>query len=100
MSEIEIKTKETTKVKLKEPSRYKVVVLNDDLTPMDFVVYIFVTIFNHSEADATTLTLKIHNEGSAVAGVYNYEIAEQKYIEATTLARQNGHPLVLKVVEE
>lgn len=100
MTDTATKTRETTKIKIKEPSKFKVVFLNDDHTPMDFVVYILVKIFNHSESAALTLTLKIHTEGSAVAGIYNYEIAEQKCIEATELARQNRHPLVIKVVEE
>lgn len=100
MTDTITKTRETTKIKIKEPSKYKVIVINDDFTPMDFVVYVFVSIFNHREDTALQLTMKIHNEGSAVAGIYTYEIAEQKSIEATLLARQNGHPLTLKVVEE
>lgn len=100
MTDTVTKTRETTKVKIKEPSKYKVIFLNDDLTPMDFVVYVLVKIFNHSESSALSLTLKIHTEGSAIAGIYNYEIAEQKCIEATSLARQNGHPLIIKVIEE
>jgi ATP-dependent Clp protease adaptor protein ClpS len=100
MTDTATKTREATKIKIKEPSKFKVIVVNDDVTPMDFVVYMFVKIFNHTEPSAVQLTMKIHNEGSAVAGIYTYEIAEQKSIEATLLARQNGHPLVTKVVEE
>jgi ATP-dependent Clp protease adaptor protein ClpS len=100
MAEAEVIHKETTKTKFKEPKRFKVVVLNDDVTPMDFVVSMMMSIFKHSETQAVGLTLEIHNEGSAVAGVYNYEIAEQKGLEATNLARDNGYPLQLKIESE
>jgi ATP-dependent Clp protease adaptor protein ClpS len=92
--------KEQTKNKLKEPGRFKVVVLNDDFTPMEFVVAMFMTVFKHSETVAVDLTMKIHHEGSAVAGIYTYEVAEQKGIDATTLAREQGHPLQIKVEAE
>lgn len=94
------KQRETTKNRIKEPSKYKVLVLNDDYTPMDFVVAMFMEIFKHSEAAAVELTSKIHHEGSAVAGIYTYEVAEQKGIDATNLARENGHPLQIKVEAE
>jgi ATP-dependent Clp protease adaptor protein ClpS len=92
--------KDVTKNKLKEPGKFKVVVLNDDFTPMDFVVAMLMSIFKHSEPIAVDITMKIHREGSAVAGLYTYEIAEQKGIDATTLARDHGHPLQLKVEAE
>lgn len=94
------KSKEIKKNKLKEPGKFKVLVLNDDHTPMDFVVAMFITVFKHTEDQAIDLTMKIHNEGSAIAGVYTYEIAEQKGIDATTLARDHGHPLQIKVEAE
>lgn len=94
------KQRETTKNRIKEPSKYKVIVLNDDYTPMDFVVAMFVEVFKHSEQAAVDLTMKIHREGSAVAGIYTYEIAEQKGLDATNLARENGHPLQIKVEAE
>ena len=74
--------------------------LNDDVTPMEFVIALMMTVFGRSETDAVALTMKIHNEGSAIAGVYTYEIAEQKGIDATNLARENGFPLVIKVKAE
>lgn len=100
MAEAGIKQRETTKNRIKEPSKYKVMILNDDYTPMDFVVSMFMEIFKHPEDVAVNLTLKIHNEGSAVAGIYTYEIAEQKGIDATNLARECGHPLQLKIEAE
>jgi len=83
-----------------EPGKYKVVFYNDDSTPMQFVVAVLMQIFKHSEAVATDLTMKVHNDGSAVAGVYNFEIAEQKCGETTSLARHNGFPLISKVEAE
>ena len=100
MTDAVTKSRSTTKDKLKEPSKYKVVVLNDDYTPMEFVVEMFMVVFKHIEATAVQLTLKIHNEGSAVAGIYTYEIAEQKGIDATNLARENGYPLVVRIEAE
>jgi len=83
-----------------EPGKYKVVFYNDDSTPMQFVVAVLMQIFKHSEEVATDLTMKVHNDGSAVAGVYNFEIAEQKCGETTSLARHNGFPLISKVEAE
>lgn len=83
-----------------EPGKFKVVFYNDDKTPMELVIAILVKIFRHSEESAVDLTMKIHNDGSAVAGVYNFELAEQKGIEATNIARQSGYPLVIKVEAE
>lgn len=100
MADTDTKQRETTKNRIKEPSKYKVMVLNDDYTPMDFVVAMFMEIFKHNESAAINLTVKIHNEGSAVAGIYTYEVAEQKGIDATNLARECGHPLQIKVEAE
>lgn len=95
---IENTTKSTDK--FKEPGKFKVIVCNDDYTPMEFVIVMLMKIFKHSETSATDLTMKIHNTGSAVAGVYTYEIAEQKTVDATELARYNGWPLLLKLEPE
>jgi ATP-dependent Clp protease adaptor protein ClpS len=82
------------------PGMYKVVVQNDDHTPMDFVIALMMHIFKHNEERAKELTIQIHEQGSAVAGVYTYEVAEQKGVESTMLARQNGWPLAVRVEEE
>lgn len=95
-----VEKKTTTSQKVKEPSKYKVIVCNDDVTPMEFVVAMLVAVFNHEERQAISLTLAIHNKGSAVAGIYSYEIAEQKVIDATNMAKLNGYPLVLKAEAE
>ena len=88
---------EKVKVVTTEPEKYRVILLNDDVTPMDFVINILVSIFKHSTDTAKDLTLKIHKEGSAIVGVYTYEIAEQKGIEATNESRQHGFPLQVKI---
>lgn len=85
---------------LKVPEKYKVIMLNDNGTPMDFVTSILTLIFKHSEETAKKLMLTIHDEGSAVVGIYTYEIAEQKALEATTLSRDNGFPLQLRLEQE
>jgi ATP-dependent Clp protease adaptor protein ClpS len=77
-----------------------VIFLNDNFTPAEFVIVILMTIYRHPENIAKDLTLKVHNEGSAVVGIYSYEIAEQKMIETVALARQNTFPLELKLEPE
>jgi ATP-dependent Clp protease adaptor protein ClpS len=84
----------------KEPGKYKVIVCNDDVTPVEFVVAMLIGVFNFSQNDALKLTIQVHNDGSAVAGTYTYEVAEQKSVDAIQLARSNGYPLVLKVESE
>lgn len=79
------------------PDQYKVIMLNDDHTPMDFVIEILTGIFKHSSEIARDLTMQIHKEGSAICGVYTFELAEQKSIEATTLSRNAGFPLQLRI---
>ena len=95
-----IEKKKVTVKKLQEPGRFKVIVCNDDVTPIDFVILMLITVFNYSEKDALELTLDVHNRGSAVAGVYSYEIAEQKGIDGTNMARSHGYPLIIKVEAE
>ena len=83
-----------------EPPRYKVVMLNDETTPMEWVIEVLVSIFKHSETTAKEITLAIHNEGSGLAGIYSYEIAEQRSLEAVSARRERGFPLQLKLEEE
>lgn len=81
------------KVRTKKPSMYKVMLLNDDFTPMEFVVYVLERVFRKTHDEATDIMLKVHQDGVAVAGIYTYEIAETKVDQVMTLARQNEHPL-------
>jgi ATP-dependent Clp protease adaptor protein ClpS len=100
MSAIDIKLDEKIKKVEKEPSKYNVIMLNDDATPIDWVIELLESIFKYTRESAETITLKIHNEGSAVVGTYSYEIAEQKSVEAVTLSRNNGFPLQVKLEEK
>ena len=88
------------KVKLKKPNKWKVLFHNDDVTTMELVISILRAIFGHDYPTAEKITMQIHNEGAGVAGIYNYEIAEQKGIEATTMARTEGSPLRITLEEE
>ena len=96
----DVKIDEKVKQKVEEPKRWKVILLNDDYTPMEFVIQVLQEIFKHSQDTATNITMQIHNEGSGIAVIYNFEIAEVKAVEATTLARSNGFPLQVKMEEE
>jgi ATP-dependent Clp protease adaptor protein ClpS len=95
-----------TKIKIKpnlaiqEPPMFKVIYLNDELTSMDFVVRSLVDHFNYNSDTATNITMGIHEQGSAVVAVLPYEIAEQKGIEVTLDARQEGFPLQVKIESE
>ena len=100
MSLADVKVTKKTVVELQPPKKWKVVFLNDDVTPMELVVELLTTIFKHSENAAKEITLEIHNTGSAVAGVYTFEIAEQKVVESTTIARNNGSPLRIQAEQE
>lgn len=99
MADTDIKIDEKIKQKVQEPKNWKVVVLNDEQTPMDFVITLLTEIFKHSQETAKDITLEIHNTGSGIAGVYSFEIAEVKAVETTTLARSNGFPLQVKMEE-
>ena len=96
----DIKLDEKIKKTTMPPKKYKVVILNDDQTPMEWVIGVLVDTFKHTHETAEQLTLAIHKEGSAVAGIYSYEIAEQKSVEATMLSRNNGFPLAFKLEQE
>ncbi len=82
-----------TKPKTKKPSMYKVLLLNDDYTPMEFVVLILERFFNKSTDEATQIMLHVHRRGVGVCGVFTYEVAETKVTQVVDLARQNQHPL-------
>jgi ATP-dependent Clp protease adaptor protein ClpS len=98
-ADIDVNIDEKIKKIVKEPSKYNVIMLNDDATPMEWVISVLKEIFRHSDADAESLTMKIHTEGSAVVGTYKYEIAEMKSLEAVSASRNHGFPLQLKVEE-
>lgn len=99
MAKENIKTKSSQKElsQIKYPARYNVVFLNDDHTPMEFVIHLLVEVFNKNIAQAKDITLKIHNDGRCIVASYHYEIAEQKAQEASVISRHNGHPLQIIV---
>jgi ATP-dependent Clp protease adaptor protein ClpS len=97
---VDVAIDEKIEKKVKEPSKYKVLFLNDDHTPMDFVIDILKRIFRHTDASARDLTVKVHTEGSAVVGIYSYEVAEQKVIEGVAESRAHGFPLQIKAEQE
>jgi len=82
---------------LKEPSKFRVIYMNDEITTMEFVVESLIIVFAHSRDTAHELTQRIHAEGSAVVAVLPYEIAEQKGIEVSIMAKRHGFPLVVKL---
>ena len=84
-------TKERTRVK--QPRQYRVILLNDDYTPMDFVVLILETIFQKSPAEAVRVMLQVHNQGRGVCGIFARQIAEAKIALVHDKAAENGHPL-------
>ena len=95
-----VETTNKTLDKIKEPGKFKVIVCNDDTTPIEFVISMLITVFKHTDKSALELTLQIHTNGSAVAGIYTFEVAEQKTVDATNLARTYGWPLIIKVEAE
>ncbi len=76
-----------------EPEMYKVFLLNDDYTPMDFVVDILTNVFKKNETEATKIMFAVHKSGKGLCGVYSHEIAETKTEQVKTLSKKNGHPL-------
>lgn len=95
-----VKPKIEPRLDLKEPGMFRVIYINDETTTMEFVVETLINIFDMSRDDAMTTTMRIHEEGSAVVAVMPYEIAEQKGIEVTILARSHGFPLQVKLESE
>ncbi|MBN9045823.1 MAG: ATP-dependent Clp protease adapter ClpS [Rhizobiales bacterium] len=82
-----------TQPKTKKPSLYRVLLLNDDYTPMEFVVHVLQRFFHKNMDDATRIMLHVHNHGVGECGVFTYEVAETKVSQVMDFARQNQHPL-------
>ena len=87
------KSKTIQKTELKYPDRFNVIIINDDYTPMEFVIKLLLEIFNKNIEQAKQLTIEIHEKGKAIVGSYNQEIGEQKVQEVTLISRHNGYPL-------
>ena len=93
LDEIERGVVTRTRPKTKKPSNYKVLLLNDDYTPMEFVVLILQRYFSMDLEDATRVMLQVHQQGVGVCGVFTYEVAETKVAQVIDFARENQHPL-------
>ena len=82
-----------------KPGNFAVVLHNDNYTPRDFVVYVLQEVFHHPLAQAESIMLKVHNEGMGIAGVYRFEIAEQRAYDTVVLAKENQYPLKITIEE-
>ena len=89
-----------TRPKVKKPSMYKVLMLNDDYTPMEFVVHVLQRFFNKTTEQATQIMLHVHQKGVGVCGVFTFEVAETKVTQTMDLARKNQHPLQCTLEKE
>lgn len=89
-----------TVTRTKKPSLYRVLLLNDDFTPMEFVVYVLERYFQKTREEATTIMLHVHQNGVGVCGVFTYEVAETKVAQVLDLARRNEHPLQCTMEKE
>ena len=90
---------EEAKPEVKQPPLYRVVLLNDDYTPMEFVVDVLEKFFTMNRPTATRIMLEVHTKGKGVCGVFTYEIAETKVAQVTTYARDHQHPLMSTLEE-
>ena len=89
-----------TRPRTKKPSMYKVIMLNDDYTPMEFVVYVLQRFFGMSSGQATAIMLNVHQRGVGVCGVFSFEVAAAKATQVMDYARQNEHPLQLQIEKD
>ena len=89
-----------TKPKTKTPSMYKVLLLNDDYTPMEFVVHVLEKFFGKNRSDATRIMLHVHQRGVGICGIFTYEIAETKVTQVIDYARRHQHPLQCTLEKE
>jgi len=89
-----------TAPKTKKPNLYKVLLLNDDYTPQEFVVWLLEAVFNKNRESATRIMLHVHQTGVGICGIYTYEVAETKVAQVLELARRNEHPLQCTMEKE
>lgn len=93
-------TKQKTQTKAKRPSMYKVIILNDDFTPMEFVVHVLERVFHLNHEKAFEIMLTVHMKGAAVVGVFTFEVAETKVSAVMEIARRNEHPLQCRMEKD
>lgn len=97
MTDTSTREKIKPKTELTPPPMYSVIYMNDEITTMEFVVMSLIQIFDHSEESAMELCTKVHTDGSAVVAILPYELAEQKGMDVSVLARNNGFPLLVRL---
>jgi ATP-dependent Clp protease adaptor protein ClpS len=90
---------EEARPKIKRPPLFRVILLNDDYTPMEFVVSVLESVFGLDRTTATRIMLEVHHQGKGICGVYTYEIAETKVAQVMGLAQQHQHPLLCTMEE-
>ena len=83
--------------KTKKPSMYNVLLMNDDYTPMEFVVFVLQTVFGHNHQKSTEIMMTVHTKGKGVCGIFSKEIAEMMSFEVNTMAKDHGHPLLSEI---
>ena len=88
---------EEARPELKPPAMYKVVLLNDDYTPMEFIVYVLQTVFNHTHEQSTQIMMAVHTKGKGVCGIFSKEIAEMMSYEVNNMAKHHNHPLLSEI---
>ena len=93
-------TRPKTRTKAKRPSMYKVIILNDDFTPMEFVVHVLERVFHLTHEKAFEIMLTVHLKGAAVVGVFTFEVAETKVSAVMEIARRNEHPLQCRMEKD
>lgn len=93
----DLAVQERQQADISPPSRYQVIILNDDFTPMEFVVEVLENFFHMSREQATQVMLTIHHQGKAVCGIFSRDIAETKAFQVVQYARENQHPLLCKI---
>ena len=98
--DVEGNIKLAVKPKTKTPPLYRVLMMNDDYTPMEFVVHVLQHFFNLTNSQANAIMLNVHRRGIGVCGIYSYEVAEAKATKVMEYARQNEHPLQLQLEKE
>ena len=82
---------------VKEPPSYQVILINDDYTPMEFVVFVLQTVFGHNHQKSTEIMMTVHTKGKGVCGIFSKEIAEMMSFEVNTMAKDHGHPLLSEI---
>ena len=87
------------KPKLKRPALYRVILINDDYTPMEFVVEVLESVFGMERNNATRVMLEVHTKGKGICGAFSFEIAETKVAQVTSIAQQQQHPLLCTMEE-